>query len=113
MTQGGKRVLYISGEESLQQIKMRAERIGMDGGEMLLLCETNLVLVKEAIQRVKPEIVVIDSIQTMYNEEVSSAPGSVSQGNGNYRFSGGACDKRGRSGRPQSFGTYGRYCSLF
>ena len=79
LTQGGKRVLYISGEESLQQIKMRAERIGMDGGEMLLLCETNLVLVKEAIQRVKPEIVVIDSIQTMYNEEVSSAPGSVSQ----------------------------------
>lgn len=79
LTQSGRRVLYISGEESLQQIKMRAERIGKIGEEMLLLCETNLDVIKSAIQKVKPEIVVIDSIQTMYNEEVSSAPGSVSQ----------------------------------
>lgn len=79
MTQQGRRVLYISGEESLQQIKMRAERIGKIGEELLLLCETNLETIKSAIQRVKPEAVVIDSIQTMYNETVGSAPGSVSQ----------------------------------
>lgn len=79
LTEKGRKVLYISGEESLQQIKMRAERVGKIGEEMLLLCETNLTVIKSAIQRVKPEIVVIDSIQTMYHEEVSSAPGSVSQ----------------------------------
>jgi DNA repair protein RadA/Sms len=79
LTTQGRKVLYISGEESLQQIKMRAERIGKMGDDMLLLCETNLESVKSAINHVKPQIVVIDSIQTMYNEEVSSAPGSVSQ----------------------------------
>ncbi len=74
-----KKVFYISGEESLHQIKMRAERIGKAVGELHLLCETNLELIKDAIQKGKPDIVVIDSIQTMYNEEVTSAPGSVSQ----------------------------------
>lgn len=72
-------VLYISGEESLQQIKIRAERIGEFGDTLSLLCETNLDTIKEVISRTKPEIVVIDSIQTMYNENVTSAPGSVSQ----------------------------------
>ena len=72
-------VLYISGEESLQQIKIRAERIGEFGDTLSLLCETNLDTIKEVISRTKPEIVVIDSIQTMYNENVSAAPGSVSQ----------------------------------
>lgn len=79
LAQGGKTVLYVSGEESLQQIKMRAERVGKAGDGILLLCETNLDIIKSAIQRVKPEILVVDSIQTMYNEEVGSAPGSVSQ----------------------------------
>lgn len=79
LTDQGKKVLYISGEESLQQIKMRAKRIGEIGAGLLLLCETNLASVREAIERTKPDVVVIDSIQTMYNEEVSSAPGSVSQ----------------------------------
>lgn len=74
-----KRVLYISGEESLQQIKIRAERIGSFRDELRLLCETNLDIIRGMIDREKPEIVVIDSIQTMYNEEVGSAPGSVSQ----------------------------------
>ena len=74
-----KRVLYISGEESLQQIKIRAERIGEFSESLSLLCETNLDTIHEIIKKEKPEIVVIDSIQTMYNEEVSSAPGSVSQ----------------------------------
>ena len=72
-------VLYISGEESLQQIKIRAERIGNFGDSLKLLCETNLDTIKAVIDREKPQIVVIDSIQTMFNEEVSSAPGSVSQ----------------------------------
>ena len=73
------KVLYISGEESLQQIKIRAERIGSFTDSLKLLCETNLDTIKAVIDREKPQIVVIDSIQTMFNEEVSSAPGSVSQ----------------------------------
>ena len=72
-------VLYVSGEESLQQIKMRAERIGTFSDNLQLLCETNLERVEQVIERQKPNVVIIDSIQTMYNEEVSSAPGSVSQ----------------------------------
>lgn len=74
-----KKVLYISGEESLSQIKMRAERLGVFNGELLLLCETNLDLIDDIIQKLQPDIVVIDSIQTMFKEEVTSAPGSVSQ----------------------------------
>ncbi|MBQ7954185.1 MAG: DNA repair protein RadA [Lachnospiraceae bacterium] len=75
----GHKVLYISGEESLKQIKLRADRIGHFNADMMLLCETNLDNIEETIRRTKPEMVVIDSIQTMYNENVSSAPGSVSQ----------------------------------
>lgn len=75
----GKKVLYISGEESLSQIKLRAVRIGDFNGNLELLCETNLGVIHEVIKRQKPDIAVIDSIQTMYNEEVSSSPGSVSQ----------------------------------
>lgn len=75
----GKSVLYISGEESLKQIKMRAGRIGDFTDSLLLLCETNLEEIRNVIEQKKPEIVVIDSIQTMHNEEVSFAPGSVSQ----------------------------------
>ncbi len=74
-----KKVLYISGEESLSQIKMRAERLGVFHGELLLLCETDLDLIEEVIDKQKPDIVIIDSIQTMFKEEVSAAPGSVSQ----------------------------------
>ena len=74
-----RKVLYISGEESMHQIKMRAERIGTFEEEMLLYCETDLDAITNAILKTKPEFAVIDSIQTMYNEEVSSAPGSVSQ----------------------------------
>ncbi len=75
----GNKVLYISGEESPAQIKMRAQRIGDFSADMLLLCETNLDSVAEAIRKEMPKVVVIDSIQTMYNEAVSAAPGSVSQ----------------------------------
>ena len=75
----GRKILYVSGEESLQQIKIRAERIGKFTDSLSLLCETNLDIIGEIVKREMPEIVVIDSIQTMYNENVASAPGSVSQ----------------------------------
>ena len=74
-----KDILYISGEESLRQIKLRANRIGDFSESLKFMCETNLSNVEEAITRTKPEVVIIDSIQTMYSEAVSSAPGSVSQ----------------------------------
>ncbi len=74
-----KKVLYVSGEESLKQIKLRANRMGEFTDDLLLFCETSLEAIKLAIENRKPEVVIIDSIQTMYSEEVSSAPGSVSQ----------------------------------
>lgn len=74
-----KKVLYISGEESLRQIKMRAERLGAFENELYLLSETNLDVIEEAVGKFKPEILIIDSIQTMFKEEIPSAPGSVSQ----------------------------------
>ena len=79
LSRQGRTVLYISGEESLVQIKMRADRIGEFSEKMLLLCETNLADIAEIIRSDPPEAVVIDSIQTMYNENVSAAPGAVSQ----------------------------------
>ena len=74
-----RKVLYISGEESLRQIKLRAQRMGEFNEHLLLLCETNLELIRNVIEKEKPDTVIIDSIQTMYSEEVGSAPGSVSQ----------------------------------
>ncbi|MDE6916359.1 MAG: DNA repair protein RadA [Lachnospiraceae bacterium] len=79
LANAGRKVLYISGEESLRQIKLRAVRIGAFQDTMLLLCETNLGIVEETIRHTEPEVVIIDSIQTMYQESVASAPGSVSQ----------------------------------
>lgn len=79
LSNAGRKVLYISGEESLKQIKLRAMRIGEFQDNMLLLCETNLGIVEEVIRHTEPEVVIIDSIQTMYQESVTSAPGSVSQ----------------------------------
>lgn len=75
----GRSVLYISGEESLRQIKLRANRMGSFKGELTFLCETDLEAVESTITAYKPELVVIDSIQTMYKEDIASAPGSVSQ----------------------------------
>ena len=74
-----KRILYISGEESLKQIKMRANRMGDFSDSLYLLCETSLNIIREMIEEQRPDMVVIDSIQTMYDEAVASAPGSVSQ----------------------------------
>ena len=79
MAADGRIFLYISGEESLQQIKMRANRLGEFSDRLLLLCETNLEVVEQTIRKQLPAVAVIDSIQTMYREEISSAPGSVSQ----------------------------------
>ena len=75
----GLKMLYISGEESLQQIKLRANRMGKFNENLSLLCETSLSVVKAVIEKEKPDMVVIDSVQTMYDEDVSSAPGSVTQ----------------------------------
>ena len=79
MAADNRKILYISGEESLKQIKIRANRIGEFGDTLYLLCETNLGVIEEAIRRLTPDITLIDSIQTMYQDAVSSAPGSVSQ----------------------------------
>ena len=79
LASAGVSTLYVSGEESLKQIKMRAGRIGTFTSDVRFLCETNLSLIEETITKEKPRIVIIDSIQTMCNEEISSAPGSVSQ----------------------------------
>ena len=75
----GKRVLYISGEESLRQIKLRAERLNALQGDLRFLSETNLDLIRELLLREKPDVAIIDSIQTMYCDDISAAPGSVSQ----------------------------------
>ena len=74
-----RKVLYVSGEESLRQIKMRADRIGTMPDNFYLLCETNLAKISDAIRNFAPDMVVIDSIQTMYCETSESAPGSVGQ----------------------------------
>lgn len=75
----GSKVLYISGEESLRQIKMRANRLGEFSGSLYFLSETNLDHMSATIEELHPDIVIVDSIQTMFREDVTSAPGSVSQ----------------------------------
>lgn len=79
ISNNGKKLLYISGEESLKQIKIRANRMGQFSDNLSLLSETSLDVIEAVIDETKPEIVVIDSIQTMFREDISSAPGSVSQ----------------------------------
>lgn len=75
----GSKLLYVSGEESARQLKMRAERLGVDGGGLYILNETDVDSVTEAISASSPDIVIIDSIQTMYCSAVTSSTGSVSQ----------------------------------
>ena len=72
-------VLYVSGEESERQIKLRAERLKVRGEGLSLLAETNLENVMDAVRETKPDVLIVDSIQTLYNGDVSSAPGSISQ----------------------------------
>lgn len=75
----GTKVLYVSGEESASQIKMRAERIGSFSNALFLFSETGMSAILQAVDEVGPKVVIIDSIQTMYDENVDSAPGSVTQ----------------------------------
>jgi DNA repair protein RadA/Sms len=75
----GEQVLYVSGEESPRQIKMRGQRLGIDGKHLLILGETSLEQILKAIQEIQPAAVVVDSIQTVYTEQLTSAPGSISQ----------------------------------
>lgn len=79
LVNGGHKVLYASGEESLQQIKMRAERLSGFEQDLQLICDTDLDTIENAIMKLSPEVVIIDSIQTMSISAVSSAAGSVSQ----------------------------------
>ena len=79
MSNNGKKILYISGEESLKQIKLRANRMGQFSDNLSLLSETSLDIIESVILETKPDTVVIDSIQTMLREDIGSAPGSVSQ----------------------------------
>lgn len=72
-------ILYVSGEESDIQVKLRADRLGVNADNLLFLSETNIATIEEKIMKVNPKVCVIDSIQTMYDEEISSVPGSVSQ----------------------------------
>ena len=74
-----RRVLYISGEESERQLKLRAQRLGVAPEDLLILSQTRLTEILEAVEEVKPDILIVDSIQTMYNDQNESAPGSVSQ----------------------------------
>lgn len=78
-SQQGKNVLYLSGEESPGQVKMRATRLGLKGDNIFFLNETNLGMIKDYIKEIKPGVVIIDSIQTVYIPEISSVPGSISQ----------------------------------
>ena len=75
----GRNILYVSGEESLKQIRMRADRLGGFEKEIHILCETDIHAAADLIRKKKPEMVVVDSVQTMYSDELTSAPGSVSQ----------------------------------
>ncbi|MCO7127477.1 DNA repair protein RadA [Sporolactobacillus shoreicorticis] len=75
----GHRILYISGEESVRQTKMRATRLGVSSENLYVLAETDIRQIENHIEQVHPEIMVIDSIQTIYNSDLSSAPGSISQ----------------------------------
>ena len=73
------KVLYVSGEESEVQIKMRADRLGVDSGELYVLAETNLSFMMESVREIRPEILIVDSIQTLYDDALTSSPGSVGQ----------------------------------
>ena len=72
-------VLYVTGEESPQQIKMRAQRLEVANSNLLILAETNLEIIEEQIKKIQPTFMIIDSVQTIYMPQITSAPGSVSQ----------------------------------
>ena len=75
----GERVLYVSGEESLEQVKLRGDRLGVRDGELFLLAETNLERVLAQAERTKPGVFVLDSVQTVFSGKLASSPGTISQ----------------------------------
>lgn len=77
--QGDGQVLYVSGEESAEQIKIRADRLGITNNDIMFLGETDMDVIQSSILEMNPKLVIIDSIQTMYSDEITSAPGTVSQ----------------------------------
>ncbi len=79
LSRDGRKVLYVSGEESERQIKMRGERLGINAANVFILPETNLQSILNEIEKMRPDFVIVDSIQTIFNEKIESAPGSVSQ----------------------------------
>lgn len=79
LTNNGLKVLYVSGEESPKQVKMRADRLKLKSNELFILSETNLDIIKNTIDNISPDILIVDSIQTVYDPNITSAPGSVSQ----------------------------------
>lgn len=76
---GDGKVLYVSGEESAEQIKLRADRLGINNDDILFLGETDISIINQNIEEINPKLVIIDSIQTMYSDELTAAAGSVSQ----------------------------------
>ena len=118
----GQKILYISGEESARQIKTRAQRMDAGSENIYLLSENNMDHILINIHNINPDLLVIDSIQTVYNPNIMSAPGSVSQvrdatgnllriakGDGVTVFIVGHVTKAGAMCRPKSFRAYGRY----
>lgn len=79
LSNSGLKVLYVSGEESPKQVKMRADRLNLKSDELFILAETNLDIIKNTINDICPDILIVDSIQTVYDSDITSAPGSVSQ----------------------------------
>ena len=77
--QDGHRVLYVSGEESARQIKMRAQRLGASGSQLYILSENDMSAVEKQMEKIGPDLMIVDSIQTMYRPDMAAAPGSVSQ----------------------------------
>lgn len=75
----GVSTLYVSGEESARQLKLRADRIGMENDDCLIVCETNLDTIFTHVKKISPQLLIVDSIQTIYSEALESAPGSISQ----------------------------------
>jgi len=79
VAQGGRKVLYVTGEESPTQVKLRADRLGLGGEWLFILPETNMEVIMEQLEEASPDMVIIDSIQTVYLDQLDSAPGSVGQ----------------------------------
>ncbi len=116
----------MSGEESAEQIKIRADRLGINNEDIMFLGETDISIIEEEIIKLRPKLVIIDSIQTMYSDEITSAPGSVSQvreitakimrtckQEGITTIIIGHVTKDRKYCRTKSTRTYGRYCFIF